>query len=130
MRLIDADVLKARIMIDAPSLDMQGSAITKAFILAMIDSKSITPTVAEWVKCEDGMPEEHETMFAKLKGTNKWTSAMFERMSDCVFVVAVYEDGTRKVKQSFTVDGKWDIEKRPIKVVVTHWMPNPELPAN
>ena len=84
----------------------------------------------EWVKCEDGMPEERETMFAKLKGTNKWASAMFERMSDDVFVVAVYEDGTRKVRHSFTVDGKLKIEKGPIKVVVTHWMPNPELPTN
>ena len=55
MRLIDADVLKARIMLDAPSLDMQWSAITKAFILAMIDSKSITPTVAAVpvVKCKN-----------------------------------------------------------------------------
>ena len=83
-----------------------------------------------WVKCSDKMPEEHDTIFAKFKGTNKWKSAMFEKMSEDVRVVVVFEDGTRMVHHSYTVDGKWDIEKKLPKRTVTHWMPNPELPDN
>ena len=81
-----------------------------------------------WIKCEYGMPEERDSIFAKLKGTEKWNNAMFEKMSEDVRVVVVFEDGTRRVHHSYTVDGKWDIEKKPPKRTVTHWMPNPELP--
>lgn len=45
MRLIDADALKARIMMDAPDLMDGGSSITKAFILAMLGTRSATPTI-------------------------------------------------------------------------------------
>lgn len=85
----------------------------------------------DWVKCSERMPEERESIFAKFKGTDKWSPSMFERKSDDVRVVIAYEDGTRRVNHSFTVDGKWAIEKKktiPYKVTVTHWMPNPELP--
>jgi len=81
-----------------------------------------------WVKCSDRMPEEHDSIFAKLKGTDKWRSAMFEKMSDDVRIVVVFPDGTRRVSHSHTVDGKWECEKSPVKRTVTHWMPNPELP--
>ena len=37
MRLIDADALAGRIMLDAPGFMDGGSEITKAFILAMIN---------------------------------------------------------------------------------------------
>ena len=81
-----------------------------------------------WIKVSNEMPEERDTIFAKLKGTDKWKSAMFEKMSEDVRVVVVFEDGTRRVHHSYTVDGKWDVEKKPPKRTVTHWMPNPELP--
>lgn len=84
----------------------------------------------EWISVKDRMPEEHGTIFAKLKGTDKWRSAMFEKSSDDVRIVEVFEDGTRRVYHSHTIDGKWDIEKQPIKRTVTHWMPNPELPKD
>ena len=131
MRLIDADALSARIMTDAPDFMDGGSSVTKAFILAMINTKSVTPTIYanQWIKCSEALPEERETMFAKLKGTDKWRPAMFEKMSEDVRVVEVFEDGTRRVGHSHTVDGLWDIEKKPPKRTVTHWMPNPELPA-
>ena len=81
-----------------------------------------------WISVKDGMPEERDTIFAKLKGTDKWKSAMFEKMSEDVRVVVVFEDGTRSVHHSYTVDGEWDVEKKQPKRTVTHWMPNPELP--
>ena len=55
MRLIDADDLVAKIMIDAPDFMDGGSSITKAFILAMVRTRSITPTIdaAPVVRCKD-----------------------------------------------------------------------------
>ena len=55
MRLIDADALKARIMTDVPGFMDGGSSITKAFIMAMVGTKSATPTIdaVPVVRCKD-----------------------------------------------------------------------------
>ena len=55
MRLIDADDLKAKIMIDAPDFMDGGSSITKAFIMAMLGSRAATPTIdaVQVVRCKD-----------------------------------------------------------------------------
>lgn len=75
------------------------------------------------------MPDEHKTIFAPLKGTDKWKPGMFESMSDDVRCVYEFEDGKRMVHHSFTVDGKWDAERKSyLKRRVTHWMENPQLP--
>lgn len=82
----------------------------------------------EWISVTDRMPEEHETIFAKFKGTEKWSPAMVAQSSDDVRVVVAFADGTRMVSHSHTNDGKWECEKSPVKRTVTHWMPNPGLP--
>lgn len=97
----------------------------EAFYIALQLLKEQQP---KWIPVSEGMPEEHDSIFAELKGTDKWRSAMFEKSSDDVRIVEVFEDGTRRVYHSHTIDGKWDIENRPMKRTVTHWMPNPELP--
>ena len=55
MRLIDADNFAAKIMMEAPDFMDGGSSITKAFILAMVKTRSITPTVDAVlvVRCKD-----------------------------------------------------------------------------
>lgn len=55
MRLIDADDLAAKIMMEAPDFMDGGSSITKAFILAMVKTRSVTPTIdaAQVVRCKD-----------------------------------------------------------------------------
>ena len=55
MRLIDADALAAKIMMEAPDFMDGGSSITKAFILAMVKTRSVTPTVdaVPVVRCKD-----------------------------------------------------------------------------
>ena len=35
---------------------------------------------ADWIPCEVDMPEEHDSMFAKFIGTDKWKGAMFEKI--------------------------------------------------
>ena len=54
MRLIDADTLEGRILMDAPGFMDGGSEITKAFILAMIKTRSVTPTIdaVQVVRCD------------------------------------------------------------------------------
>ena len=39
-----------------------------------------------WILCSDRMPEEHDSIFAKLKGTDKWNDNMHEKVSDWVNV--------------------------------------------
>lgn len=55
MRLIDADEAKARIMMDAPDFMDGGSSITKAFIMAMLGTRSAIPTIdaVPVVRCND-----------------------------------------------------------------------------
>lgn len=45
MRLIDADALATKIMMEVPDFLDGGSSITKAFVLAMVKTRSVTPTI-------------------------------------------------------------------------------------
>jgi len=78
-----------------------------------------------WIMCGDKLPEEHDSMFAKLKGTNKWNNAMFGKISDDVNVTVEFDDGKRKTMTLHTIDGKWKW-KTPIKCKVIAWQPLPE----
>lgn len=85
----------------------------------------------EWISVQDGMPTEHDSIFAKDYGTKQWNPNMFQRISDDVRVAVRFEDGTRMVSHDHTFDGKWRCEAEKTaypKRTVTHWMPNPELP--
>ena len=99
--------------------------------IAFDNAKEIVQEVAEeyndgWIACSERLPEEHETMFAKLKGTDKWDSAMPEKISDDVNVIIEFEDGTRKTKTMHTIDGKWKKDINIIKFKVIAWQPLPE----
>lgn len=57
MRLIDADALQEKIMMEAPDFMDGGSSITKAFIMAMIKTHSVTQTIdaIQVTHCKDCM---------------------------------------------------------------------------
>lgn len=80
----------------------------------------------KWIPCSERLPEEHETIFAKLKGTDKWSDAMFEKISDDVNVTVEFDDGTRKTMTLHTNDGKWNTNNRIVKFNVIAWQPLPE----
>jgi len=84
------------------------------------------PKIGEWISCSERLPEEHESIFAKFKGTDKWNDAMFEKISDEVNVTVEFEDGTRKTKTLHTIDGRWNGGNRGIKFKVIAWQPLPE----
>ena len=86
---------------------------------------------SRWIPCAEQMPPERETIFAKFRGTDKWKPSMFERMSEDVRIVAEYPDGFRRVYHSHTIDGQWEIERKPTpsaRARVLFWMENPKLP--
>lgn len=79
-----------------------------------------------WIPVEERMPEECDSMFATLKGTDKWSKGMFEKISDDVNVTVEYEDGTRKTIFAHTLDGQWNLPSRILKQKVIAWCPYPE----
>lgn len=82
----------------------------------------------EWIPVSKKLPDEHDSIFAKLYGTDKWDDAFWRTKSKEVLVTIEYEDGTRIVKSSYTTDGKWSIEKKTTlsKFKVVAWMEMPE----
>lgn len=66
------------------------------------------PKISEWIPCSERLPEEHESIFAKLKGTDKWSNAMFEKTSSEVNATIEFKDEKREVKTLHTIDGRWN----------------------
>ena len=80
----------------------------------------------EWIPVSERLPEEHDSIFAKLYGTDKWDDAFWRTKSNRVLVTVAYDDGTRIVKESYTRDGEWKDEKNIINYKVVAWMEMPE----
>lgn len=82
----------------------------------------------EWIPVSKKLPDEHDSLFAELYGTDKWNDMLWRTQSIEVLVTIEYEDGTRSVTSSYTTDGKWEIEKivKLSKCKVVAWKPLPE----
>lgn len=82
----------------------------------------------DWIPVSERLPEEYDSVFAKLYGTDKWDDMLWRTRSKEVLVTIEYEDGVRTVKSSHTTDGQWVLEKRAelSKCKVVAWMPFPE----
>lgn len=107
---------------------LQGvDALANMFITDVIKVIKEQPEADPWIMCSDRMPEEHDSMFKRFKGTNKWNNAMFENSSDNVNVTIEFENGKRATATSCTVDGKWECEKEyGLRKKVIAWQPLPE----
>lgn len=84
------------------------------------------PETDRWIPCSERMPEEHDSIFAKLKGTEKWRRAMFEKVSDNVNATVEFEGGERRTMTLRTTDGIWNSDNRLVKFRVIAWQPLPE----
>lgn len=82
----------------------------------------------KWISVTERLPDEHESLFARYKGTDKWSNAMFTTISDRVIVCAEYENGERIVKTANTIEGNWKVKDSFYPCRVTHWMPFPQPP--
>lgn len=68
----------------------------------------MTETYPRWILITERLPEEHDSIFAKLKATDKWKRGMFTRTSDNVLVTIEDEiNGLRMCEVSKTIDGVW-----------------------
>lgn len=79
----------------------------------------------EWIPVSERLPEEHDSIFAKLYGTDKWRSELWRTTSNRVIATIKYNDGTVIVTDAFTHDGEWTVEKRNTNCKVIAWMPFP-----
>lgn len=79
-----------------------------------------------WIPVSERLPEEHDSVFAKFKGTLRWNKSMFEKMSKSVIVTSEFEDGSRIAEKAYTVDGVWNLEVKGVSRKVIAWMPFPE----
>lgn len=80
-----------------------------------------------WIPVSERLPEEHDSIFAKFKGTNKWSESMFERTSYEVIVTVKYADGTILTETAYTKDGEWKLSHPTFNGIVIAWQsfPNP-----
>ena len=79
-----------------------------------------------WIPVSERLPEEHDSIFAKFKGTNNWKNGMFEKTSKYVIATVVFDDGTVLVEQAHTTDGIWRTDKKVLGGTVVAWMDYPE----
>lgn len=97
-------------------------------LFMFIDRIKKQPKVGEWIPVTERLPEEHESVFAKFYGTDRWDNNLWRARSEEVLVCIEYDDGSRSVTTSFTLDGKWHIKRRRVlhdfKVIA--WMPLPK----
>ena len=102
-------------------------------VIKVSDVKEIIEQLAAecengWIPCSERMPKEHESMFAKFKGTVKWKNYMFENTSDEVNVTVIDEKGKCTTTHAHTIDGEWSCDI--LKVFKTYriiaWQPLPE----
>ena len=80
----------------------------------------------EWIPVSEKLPDEHDSVFAKSYGTDKWNNLFWRTTSNRVIATIKYNDGTVIVKEAFTHDGEWTVEKRNTNCKVIAWMPMPE----
>lgn len=81
-----------------------------------------------WIPCETEMPKEHDSIFARFKGTDRWNNAMFEKTSDVVNVTVSDGKGNSVSTHAHTTDGKWSCDllgaNKSYRIVA--WQPLPE----
>ena len=82
----------------------------------------------EWIPVSERLPEEYDSVFAELYGTDKWDDTLWRTRSKRVLVTIEYEGSIRSVSLSYITDGEWALEKRDKlnKYKVVAWMPLPK----
>ena len=79
-----------------------------------------------WIPVNERMPEERDSIFAKWKGTERWSKAIFEKKSNEVLATVEYPDGTRVTEATYTIDGEWKMTAKVLGGIVVSWKPFPE----
>ena len=89
--------------------------------------KAKKPEYGQWIPVSERLPEERDSMFARFKGTKKWSPYMFMKVSDDVIVAVENGIGQAVTTYAHTTDGKWKCDLVKINGYrVIAWMPLPE----
>lgn len=80
----------------------------------------------KWIPVSERLPEEHESMFARFYGSERWNRSMWLRQSDRVIVTSELADGTRITETARTRDGEWKPDHAILKREIVAWMPLPK----
>lgn len=76
-----------------------------------------------WISVDERLPEEHDSIFARYEGTEKWNAFMWMKASDIVEVTIEYPGGQRTTTRTNTHDGKWFVPMSHWDAVVVAWRP-------
>ena len=79
----------------------------------------------QWIPCSERLPDEHDSIFSRFYGTEKWRDAMFRKTSKTVIITVEFKDGTRQTAPCYTIDGEWNQSMKGMGKVLA-WMPLPE----
>ena len=126
MRLIDADRLCEDLLNRWNIADTRKEELIRQVMADIVTPIVVSqPTVNQWIPVSERPPEERDSIFAKLYGTEKWRDAMFRKISDTVICTVQYRDGTRQTAPCHTIDGEWNQSMKGMGKVLA-WMPLPE----
>ena len=130
MRLIDADAFKEyicnayeQVKHMYPDSRKWARQITEDFCKDIDEQPTIKPQ--KWILCSERMPEEHDSIFSRFYGTEKWRDAMFRKTSKIVIITVEHRDGTRQTAPCHTIDGEWNQSMKGMGKVLA-WMPLPD----
>ena len=84
------------------------------------------PESTGWVPCSKEMPEERESIFSSLYGTDRWRQSMFRTSSQYMFVTAENASGERYVTIAKARDGKWKLNYCAKDDKVIAWLKTPK----
>lgn len=74
---------------------------------------------------KEGLPPEHESIFCKFKGTDRWRDGMFETISNKVLITLETNNKEKYVNTSHTLDGRWEKSTIALNQKIIAWA---ELP--
>lgn len=110
--------------------DYENTGMTPEQVIEMqMDWVAMKATHPKWIPVTERLPEEHDSIFAKLKVTEEWKKGMYTKVSDNVLVTIKHEDcGLGILQVAKTTDGKWknDFLRAFSSAKVIAWMPFPE----
>lgn len=128
MKLIDKDKLCEGLLNRWSMADRRKEELIRQVMADIVTPIVVSqPTIEpqEWIPVSERLPEERDSIFAKLYGTEKWRNAMFRRTSNTVIITVKFKDGTRQTAPCHTIDGEWNQSMKGMGKVLA-WMPLPE----
>lgn len=130
MDAVGADVLADHLIANGVTLEGDyKKGWEDGFNQGYSDGVKVGMSADKWIPVTERLPEEHDSIFAKWYGTERWLPGMVRTISDTVIAVVVLSDGKSIARERRTNEGKWNLSGIYGAKEVTHWMPMPQVPG-